>query len=528
MKFLILLFIFSLNYNAFAAKIIERKSPITNVTVFKDRAFVKRRQVVKLKKGSYSLLFKELTPSLDKNSLKVKVSDQKFVEVLGVRTKDKYLKKSENKELNQHQDKKRTLEKEIRNINLKVSNLIKEHKDLRIITDHYNDSFTLNLHSKKWSKDRFVSFLGFLEKRSQKMFNKWKSSFLSFIKLYDDLQFTNQKIYQLSSVSDTHKLDVFVDVTIPTDVESAWVEVHYLVHNTGWNPVYDIRVNSKKKSATIEQHAMVWQKTGEVWKNVKLRLSNVRSELNPKIPSISSYTLSFQEVKKVKTSIKNQMEEVADLSQGSSAHSYVEGMAKYFDIKKKQTILNKMPQTKIFIQQSTSPYSEHLELVANQYPHVYRKGELKNTFSFTLYQGPLGLYYNGEFIQNSMLKTTVKDKKFFLNAGIDYSIKVDRWHKNKKEKSGLINQNREFKRDFITSLKNYSSRPKSIKVLEQVPFSELKEITVTREGSTKGLQKIEEFPSWHYWSLKLKPQEKKSVTLSLSVTTPKDFSFSWP
>ena len=526
---LILMMSFSYSTIALSANVITKNSPITQVTVFKDRAYVKRKQFLTSKKGNFSIRFKELTPLLDKESIKVSVSSANNIELLGLRTKKVFLKKSQNKELISLKEKKATLNKEIRKITLIVENLLKEHKDLRTLSVHYNESFTLNLHAKKWTKETFSSFLKFMSSRSKKMHSKWKQSFESYIKIFDELIFVKNKIREMHSVSNLEKLDVLVDVTLPAAVEKSWIEIQYLVTNVGWSPVYDVRINNLTKKASLEQFATVWQKTGENWNKVKMRLSNVRSELKPQVPSIHSYTLSFQEVKKVKTTIKNKMVDVKDLAQSNNDNGeYVEGMAKFFDIKSAQTLMDGMPASKIFIQKKSSSYSENLELVSSQYLHVFKKGALVNEFPFTLAAGPLGIYYNNEFVQNTTLPLLVPAKKFFLNTGIDHSIHVSRWHKNKKSKKGIINQDKEYRREFITKIQNYSKYDKSIRILEQIPQSELDSIQVSHEGTTEGLKAIKDFPSWHYWNVNLSPKQHKHVNLVLKVTTPKDFNFSWP
>jgi hypothetical protein len=510
----------------YSANILSNKSPITNVTVFKDRAFIKRKQLISANEGSYSIQFQNLTPLLDKESIKVKVSNPELVEILGIRTQKVFLKRSQNKELLKLKAKKSSLNLSIRKISSEIEDLVKEHSDLKILMNHYNESFTLNLHTKKWSKEKFGNFIKFMSNRSKKMHSKWKKSFLKYINYYDELNFVNNKIYELNSVSDLENSKIFVDVTIPQNIDNAWLEIQYLVTNVGWSPIYDIRI--KNKSAIIEQHALIWQKTGEDWNNVKIRLSNIRSELNPKIPSISSYTLSYQEVKKVKTTIKNKLVDVKNMNQGSFNNENVEGMANFFDIKSKQVLKDGMQATKIFIQKKKTTYSENLELVGNQFPHVFKKGQLKNTFPFTLTRGPVSIYYNNEFIQNSTLNTIVTGKTFSLNTGIDHDIIVSRWHKNKTSKKGIVNQDKEYKREFITSLKNYSSKSKKLKVLEQIPSSELDAVNVSSEGSSTGLLPIKESPSWHYWNVTLKPREHKELNLTLKVKTPNDFQFQWP
>ncbi len=51
------------------------------------------------------------------------------------------------------------------------------------------------------------------------------------------------------------------------------VKVSYQVNNAGWKPAYRASLNSEKSTLDLERRAIISQKTGEDWTNVRLRLS---------------------------------------------------------------------------------------------------------------------------------------------------------------------------------------------------------------------------------------------------------------
>ena len=64
--------------------------------------------------------------------------------------------------------------------------------------------------------------------------------------------------------------------------------------------------------------------------------------------------------------------------------------------------------------------------------------------------------------------------------------------------------------------------------MEQIPKSETKEIEITvDDGGTAGFKELDGFPSWIYWNVDLPKGESKTITLKLSVKTPKDYNFRW-
>src|SRR4051812_49042575 len=77
----------------------QPSSKIVEVTLFKDRAYVKRRLTARLEKGAHSLAFTGVTPLADPDSLKVRASDKRNLTVMGIRTQNEYLAQSTNPEL---------------------------------------------------------------------------------------------------------------------------------------------------------------------------------------------------------------------------------------------------------------------------------------------------------------------------------------------------------------------------------------------------------------------------------------------
>ena len=525
--FIVISFIpFFLSFNLFA-KALNGDSKIHEVTVFKNWAFVKRIKKINFKKGNYSLKFEGVTPSLDKDSLKVRVLNKNNIQILGIRNKIIFKKKEDNKKLNVLYEKKDELNKILNGIRKEVSLLFKENGDLSKIKDHYGESFTLNLHKKKWNKNSLQIFFKFLDKRNKLMYGKWKNAYKKFIATEEKLKFIRVKISELVTIADEKVFNIFVDVKISKGGNNA-VELLYLVKNVGWMPVYDVRINSSKGQAAIEQYAMVWQNTGENWKDVSLTISNNRAELKVDVPSISSYTLSYREVKKVKTIISSAQKNQSSLDDTvGNEKCNEEKLFKNFVVKAPQTVNSNAPKNKVFLNEVKVPYTEHLELVSKQYPYVYKKGKLRNAFSWSLAAGEVYIYYDDSFLQSFYLDYVPKGKDFYINAGIEHSLIVKRRVNSKTNKASIIGRKNEFHKAFSISIKNHSTDLKKVKIIEQVPYSETSEIEVSTEGSTKGFEKLAGKPSWIFWNVDILSQKESFHKLNVSVKVPKDFRFTW-
>jgi uncharacterized protein (TIGR02231 family) len=526
MKYLVIILSLIFIINIFSAEI-DSKNKISQVSVFKDRAFITRKMNRPVKKGNHSFVFYPITSEIDEDSLKVLTGNGSSLKILGVRTKVIQHKEVISKDIQKFQKESLKIKQQISTITTKVQGLIKEHKELSNLTSHYQDSFSLNLHAKKWSRASLISYLRFIDSRNKKMKGSWKIAFKAYLVLVERQNFINQKIREFTSGNTKQQLKVWVDTQV-TKTSNVQLKLQYLVKKSGWRPVYDLRILNKKKSAFLEQSAMVWQNTGEDWNNVKLTLSNQQSELRPTIPSLNSYTLNFKKVEKVKTIVKSSQVDSESLSgAGDNQDLTKEDLAKKFIVSGTQTVKSHRPQVKVPIATKKARYREWNELVAKQFPKVYTKGEVKNPFDWTLPSSEANIFYNGNFIQKFTTQTVRKGEHFYINAGLDYSITVSRNYNDKSQKAGLLNGEKVYQRKFHTYLKNYSAYKKTIRVYEQIPESELDNVKVSFETSAKSYKKDKDRPSWIYWTLNLPSQKEMRIEHTLKVEAPKDFHFSW-
>ncbi|WP_127130170.1 mucoidy inhibitor MuiA family protein [Pseudoflavitalea rhizosphaerae] len=75
------------------------------------------------------------------------------------------------------------------------------------------------------------------------------------------------------------------------------LNISYLTPYAGWNPAYDLRVESISKPVNIGFKAKVSQTTGLDWKGVKLVLATSMPNMNATAPELQSWLLSFRNLK---------------------------------------------------------------------------------------------------------------------------------------------------------------------------------------------------------------------------------------
>jgi len=115
--------------------------------------------------------------------------------------------------------------------------------------------------------------------------------------LRTESELNNKKIGELEIkinelTADQHKSYGEIQVTLDCGREIASnLQVSYYIAGAGWTPTYDFRVTEITKPLVIVYNANVFQKTGEDWKNVNVRLSTNNPMLSGEKPDLPVWYL---------------------------------------------------------------------------------------------------------------------------------------------------------------------------------------------------------------------------------------------
>jgi uncharacterized protein (TIGR02231 family) len=502
------------------------ESNLTDVSIMTDRAYVTRQKMVSLSSGAQTIVFAGITPLANQDSFKVR-SENGVVKILGLRVNQQFSQIKEQKHLKDLFEKRDQLQKKIGQVLEEAQIPQRDYQMLEELTQHFKDSLALSIHKNQLEGTKIKKVANFIGEKGKLMQGRWKKLFTQFNALYLELEDTNAQIQKKTSVADQQKLDVLVDVEIPSKGSYA-IELQYMVPNISWHAVYDLRIKEGRKQASLEMYAMIKQNSGEDWENIRLKINNQRSELNPQIPSIEPYTLSYQEVKEVKTTIASDNLMNEDLAVGAGFGGSENEWQTNFEIKGKHSLGQSMQEKKIFIAQVTLPYREQLTVVPGRYPRAYYQANLINQFSWQLQPGQLSVYNGQALVQQTTLEKVGTGEAFSINAGIDEETRVAFWHHDTIDDRSVMNvMNKKFSRKFFTRLENDSSHKKQLRVLIQIPESEVESVKIDLTDKYKGMTKMEKKPSWWFWDLELAANKNEEVFVNVDVTVPKDFAFSW-
>lgn len=262
----------------------EPKSKITNATVFLNGAQVTRESKVPLTKGKTILKFKELSPYIDKNSIKVKGVGN--FTILSVNHNINYVEQTE-------------LSPEANKLNSQIEELTFEieYKKVELSILHEKKEF-LSTNKKVISSDKSISPNDFrLFKEIYSTDNETIQK--SILKKQREIDSLNKKIQILSNqvkeVSPDKELPTSeITVIVSTkDDSNAEIRLNYYVGNAGWFPSYDLRVDDINSPMKLFYKANVYQNTGVDWDNIELTFSNASPTESAVLPTLFPYYLYF-------------------------------------------------------------------------------------------------------------------------------------------------------------------------------------------------------------------------------------------
>lgn len=260
------------------------ESKIEKVTVFLDGAQTQRSAKVVLTSGKSELVFTNISPSIDKQSIQVKADGS--ITVLSVIHQQNFLKEQQKQDeikevetLKEMQLEKIALQKNIMNVYKQEEVMLVKNQqiggannglkatDLKDAADFQRNRLT-EVYQKQMETDRLIK------------------------KMELELAKMNKQLAELSQKADISTSEIHVTVNAKENTSSNFT-VTYLVKQAGWFPTYDIRVKDISSPINLQYKANVFQSSGEDWKEVKLFLSTGNPNDNGTKPVIQPWYLRY-------------------------------------------------------------------------------------------------------------------------------------------------------------------------------------------------------------------------------------------
>jgi uncharacterized protein (TIGR02231 family) len=311
-----------------------------------------------------------------------------------------------------------------------------------------------------------------------------------------ELQVANQQLESLGGADRTER-SALVLMAIPESC-TVDVELTYLVGNATWEPAYAVRAAGDRTGVTVEYDALVSQRTGEDWKDVKLALSTAqptRASSPPAVdpwyvdvvvpaPPASARSLPAISANYAVAAAPEPMMEAMSAKSDSAVRKQLEefsaaatvqetGTAVSFEIPRPVTIptdASKKQRTRIGAFEPTAKFMYVAAPIVSE--SVFLRGDMTNSSAFQLLPGNAQVFMGGDFIGDTAMPSVAPKDEFKVFFGPDRALRATREVLSKNTgSSGLFGGSTVTTWNDRITVDNGSGREVNVELYDRRPIS---------------------------------------------------------
>lgn len=298
-------------------------------------------------------------------------------------------------------------------------------------------------------------------------------------------QLTNKKNGVESAINKTEQpirtIGTLLNITINGSGTIA-ILFSYIVPCAMWRPIY--RATLENNVVTFDADAMVWQSTGQDWKDVSLQFSTARPSLGTNPPDITDDRISLRpKTTQEKKVISVTMREEDISSNGESGNSSeMAGLDDGGEVRMLQAQSNtdipgdgKPYRIPLFSFVSDATTQRYCPSVLSR--NVFTCAKFTNRSNQVLLAGPVDLIRKYGLIGKSQIRFTAPGEPIKMSFGILDEIKIVRSVDEKTDESKLTGK-RTTTSTVNLYISNTGAAPVQLTIDERVPVSEVKDVTI--------------------------------------------------
>jgi uncharacterized protein (TIGR02231 family) len=325
--------------------------------------------------------------------------------------------------------------------------------------------------------------------------------------------------------------------------QSAQFHIRYQVKNCSWCPLYDFRINGSRLN--INYFALIWQETGEDWKEVKtLYLSTIDPSLatSPKplnsnlifLPTNSGYFSSILHIdkKEMKKEIDFREAFVSPLPPSRGAATFI------FKVDSVRNLPSGNIKHKVLLSNlQFDDINRIYYCIPKLSPNVYVKIRSKNLSDIPIMKGSFNLFDGNRFIGMYELDDSINyNEDFEVYMGYDPLTTVEYTVKKlNMEKNAFLRRN--FYHICVVNrtikINNKHSETIYMNIVDQIPISEDKKIIVQlltpanikpfneMDIKSKNVVFIDEHNNLEWNNLEINSQSIKELSVEFTVKYPR-------
>ena len=505
------------------------KSSLETVVVYPDGAQVWRKGQVNAYPETRALTFSGLPGAIRPESVRVTASGSARIKILGVETITEYLEAEQLPEVKKLLDEIAVLETEIAKIKGQEAILDSQEKFLNSFGAALGGQVVKELTSGRpdiAGVDKFIDYLGARLQVIQKsrLENSQKAA-----EKQAKLEALRKKLQEIMPARsrEEKRVKILIEVAQAGKLE---VNLSYAVGFARWVPVYTIKALPESAEIELTVAAVVTQKTGENWDNVRLILSTSKPTAGNQPGQLYPWYLDFAQPRMMKALSRDKMEAKATLEPEEAPAMAYEETAEIvetwagvnLEVKKTWSLPSDGLERRVPIDSQKLPATFDYLSVPKLQELVFLRSGIKNTLSFPLLPGRADLFISQDFLGSMNLDFVPVNDELKLFFGEDRQLKVKR-ELVKREKSGpgFLGKNERINLVYKITLENLRNRLVEVELQDQIPVSqnsriEVKDIKIFPPPVSRDEKGI------LTWKIKLEPGQRQEFSLEFTVEYPKD------
>lgn len=515
-------------------------SSIGDVTVFSDRALVRRTAELRIPAGETTLVFSDLPAATDPAS--IQVSGSGAFTLRDVRVATRQLSRDVSAERKALEDERRGYEASMAIEADRVREAEAERRFVddmaKRVTSSASDDETAPLDTAAWAR-----MLDFYRGRYQALNLAVREAKARITTLQAEIDRVNRELRALGGGSGMTivEAELSLEATAPT---AARLELSYIVSGPSWRPDYVVRADSDGGKLSLHYRATVRQSTGEDWSGVSLSLSTARPqaggsapELEPWYVDVYSPPVAYRESAKESRAMAAPapaamaQDELFETAAEAPAMGYAGSVASVgatavtFSVPGATVVASDNRDRTVTIAMLDLPVSYSYVAVPKLSPYAYFRAEATNDSEYPLLAGQSHVYVDGGYVADSAIGAVPPGGGFSADLGVDEAVSVERELVKKfDETTGVVAKKQKTTWRYAIGVKNGKRTAVRLVVTDQLPISANEQIVVkgiepawTKDTATLAKGEAESF----VWTLDLGPGQETSLPLSFSVEYPK-------
>ena len=311
------------------------------------------------------------------------------------------------------------------------------------------------------------------------------------------------------------------------------VELRHMLERAGWSPLYEARLHSRRGELTFERRARVWQKTGEDWRGIALRLATTRPRQTVSPPRLDPWFVDIvePEVAARERALARKVPEgtVAlaepEPSPAPDIMREADEFHTVFTVSKPVDLLADGSRRMVTLARDKFP----AELLVTVTPKIDPSPYLTASFLYDepdpVLPGPVRLVRDGAYVGESWLDFVVPGEKVRLGFGRDDKVVIEhRLVTDFKSSEGIVGRYRRIERRWEIRVRNRHKRALPIVVFDRLPVPKDERITVEllEDGTPPTERDVDGRPGVLGWRYDYEPGEERTIRFGFAVTFPTD------